>query len=78
MSNLLIKERLINEWLPANQNERPKIANDICNDLAWELDISKIPYNPSGIDVPKEEWQWKTKSECEKILKGNKRKGKDE
>lgn len=63
------KKRIISEWLPADEKERLKIANDICNDLAWELNISKIPYNPLGRDAPEDEWQWATKSKAESIEK---------
>lgn len=62
-----IKEKLVNEWLPASEKERPEIADRICVHLAWELDITTVPYNPYNDDDPAK-WRHVTKSESESLV----------
>lgn len=62
----------VEAWIKANDSERTKIENELgvtaheLSDLAWDMDLARIPYNPLG-SANQEDWQWVNKSQYEAI-----------
>lgn len=62
----------VEAWIRANDFERAKIENELgitaheLSNLAWDMDLSRIPYNPFKSDNP-EGWYWLNKSQVEPI-----------
>lgn len=66
------KNKEVEAWIEANDSERTKIENNLgltaheLSDLAWDMDLTRIPYNPRKSDN-EEDWQWVNKSQYEAI-----------
>lgn len=62
----------VEAWIKADDFERIKIENELgltayeLSDLAWDMDLGRIPYNPLKSDNQKD-WQWVNKSQYEAI-----------
>ena len=71
----MTREQKLREWLKSNNRE--KIASELgltnkeCEELCWELNLTKMPYRPCGMQ--KENYiVWLTKAQCEAAHRGRK------